>query len=132
MRVDLKRIANPWDATLGVLSIDGIPFCVTLEDGWKNNQKGISCIPEGDYVAKRVNSPKFGNVFEIKDVPNRLHILIHAGNTEEDTTGCILLGTSFGTINGQPAILQSQRALIRFMEKMHGIDEFPIKVKNFF
>jgi hypothetical protein len=132
MKITIKRISNPTDATLGVLLLDSIPFCVTLEDSWRDNKRQISCIPAGDYVCKRVNSPKFGEVFQVQDVPNRTHILFHAGNTEHDTSGCILLGTSFGTINTDPAVLQSARALVRFMERLRGIDEFPLKVINCF
>lgn len=132
MNLTLRRIASLPQATLGVLLIDNIPFCVTLEDAWKENKKQISCIPEGAYFIELVKSPKFDSVYQVLDVPDRSHILIHAGNTQDDTSGCILLGTSFGTLGTEPAVLQSQRALIRFMDRLKGSVRCTLRVENRF
>lgn len=66
--------------------------CDTLMLGWKDNKKRISHIPEGVYEVVRHHSPKFGDCYLVKDVPNRSHILFHKGNFYRDTLGCILVG----------------------------------------
>lgn len=91
----LKRISGTPQAVFGALIEDGIPFVVTLEEPWLNNQRGASCIPVGAYVCRRVISPKFGDTFEVTNVPGRSHILFHKGNTTDDTEGCILVGALF-------------------------------------
>ena len=77
----LKRVAYIADGTFGVLFDEEIPFCLTVEPEWKDNQEDISCIPTGYYLCKRVQSPKFGDTFEITGVPGRDHVLLHKGKT---------------------------------------------------
>lgn len=110
-KLKLTRVGEFDDATLGVLSVDSRPICVTLEDLWKENEKMVSCIPKGKYEIEWHTSPKFGECYILKNVPNRSHILIHAGNTAADTHGCILLGLMFNTVSKRAAI-QSSRAAI--------------------
>jgi hypothetical protein len=68
-------------------------------------------------------SPKFGRTWQVMDVPERDHILFHAGNTHKDTHGCILLGMQFGRIGSESAILASRSAFNRFMDLMAGTPE---------
>ena len=42
-------------STLGQLFLNGERFCDTLELPWKNNQRRISCIPEGEYKVRIKN-----------------------------------------------------------------------------
>ena len=83
----LARVAPADAAMYGVLIHGLIPFATTLERPWKNNQRGISCIPAGFYECRRVKSPKFGDTFQVMHVPNRSEILFHKGNLEDDTHG---------------------------------------------
>ena len=115
--------------TFGTLSNDEFT-CFTLERPDKNNAPDISCIPVGVYTCKRVNSPKFGDTFQVMDVPNRDHILIHSGNTVEDVHGCIELGMKQGVLNGEFAVLNSKVAFQKFMEQNIGYDEFTLVVKE--
>ena len=125
----LKRIAQNDDGTFGVL-IDGMvtPFALTLENRWRNNEKNISCIPEGWYICKRIISPRFGETFQITEVPGRSHILFHWGNLDDDTQGCVLLGEEFGVLGGETAILSSKRAFKEFMTRLDGLDKFALNV----
>lgn len=114
-RLVLRRTHRLKDVTLGEMSWDGKFLCYTLEDPWQDNKRRVSCIPEGVYKCVPHgwnNEPvKFKRVWEITGVPGRTAILIHAGNTAENTIGCILCGLARGEINGNRAILRSQEAL---------------------
>lgn len=127
-QLKLVRCFNCDDATFGVLAIDNRPMFTTLEDAWRNNERMVSCIPEGKYIIVRHKSPKFGECFLVKDVPNRSDILIHAGNTDADTHGCILLGMTYGTVGKKAAILSSRTAVSLFMQQMIGVNEATLEV----
>ena len=116
------------DGTFGMMLAGSTPFCLTLELEWKLNEPNESCIPDGSYICQRINSPKFGNTFEICNVINRSHILFHKANVESDLLGCIGLGEEFGILNGKTAILASGRAFAEFMERTKGIDEFKLSI----
>lgn len=113
----------------------------TLEEEDQNNQRNISSIPVGTYVCKRVNSPRFGNTFEVTGVPGRSHILFHPLNTEEDTEGCIGIGTHFGVlkvldedtghIKHKLAILRSRDAFSEFLQFFEGCDEWLLVVRDY-
>lgn len=126
--IKLTRVGEYQDATFGVLSVDGRPICVTLEDKWRNNERMVSCIPKGKYIIKRHKSPKFGDCFKLQDVPGRSDILIHAGNTDADTHGCILLGTMFGTVGDKAGILSSRSAMTWFNLLMLNETEAELEV----
>ena len=81
MLLTLKRIASRPDGTFGVLLAEDVPFALTLERPWRDNRRGESCIPTGRYLCTRVNSPKFGMTWHVRNVPDRSEILFHAGNT---------------------------------------------------
>lgn len=85
--------------TKGLLTIEGTSFALfTMENPWLDNKKQLSCIPNGTYECEITQSPKFGKVYAVKNVPGRTHILFHKGNSPADTLGCILLGLN-GNIN---------------------------------
>ena len=115
MELILERIAKRKTYTIGRLYIreqvmdEYLPgyedryFCDTLEPTWRDyangayKVKGRSAIPEGRYAVVISWSPKFGAWLPILlggEEFNRKWqgIRIHAGNTSEDTEGCILVG----------------------------------------
>ena len=120
------RSPSTEDGTFGMMLDDMIPFCLTLERQWLNNKTGESCIPDGNYACKRVNSPKFGNTFEVTNVSNRSHILFHKGNLMDDSHGCIILGEQFEPLNRKNAVLASGKAFTEFIERTKNIDEFKL------
>lgn len=87
----------------------------TLELPDLGNQQNISCIPEGEYEVHRIYSPRFGKCFHIQDVPGRSEILIHKGNYNKDTHGCILVGMGHADINedGVMDVIESTHAMER-------------------
>ena len=83
-------------STIGTLYINGERFCDTLENPYLNNQRNISCIPEGQYKV-RLRLPRESATRDylhllVQDVPNRDWILFHRGNYPSQTQGCILVG----------------------------------------
>jgi len=126
----IRTVKGNNSCTFGKLEIDGSSFCVTLELPWFENQNQISCIPVGTYKCKRHSSVKFGNVWEICDVPNRDAILIHAGNLPKDTHGCVLVGSVRGLINGEKGIINSKVTLNDLMERTRNEDEIEIEIKD--
>jgi hypothetical protein len=122
----LIRLEHTGACTRGALVIDGTFICMTLERPWLDNQPNVSCIPQGRYTCRRVNSPRFGDTFEICFVPGRSHILFHAGNKPEDTEGCVLTGLTLPPLVA--AIRDSKVALKTLMHVLDGVDEFPLEV----
>ena len=131
----LKRISETADGTYGVLIDEGgTPFCVSLERIWANNKPNESCIPVGEWLAKRHISTHFGETFEITGVPGRTDVLLHWGNFWQNSLGCILLGEKYDKIvnklNGsiQNGIGESKEAFTEFMEKLKGEQEFRLVI----
>lgn len=56
-------------------------------------------------------------LFWIKNVPSFEYILIHWGNTANDTDGCIIIGDKMGKINNTPAVINSIRFYKDFYER---------------
>ena len=84
------------NSVIGELFLNGERMCDTLENPWLDNQRNISCIPEGEYkvrlrLARESASRDYLHLL-VQDVPNRDWILFHRGNTAKDTSGCILVG----------------------------------------
>lgn len=88
----LRRESSKVYGTLGILSINKKIFCCTIEESDCENESNISSIPTGQYICRRYSSARYPNTFEVIDVTGRSGILFHAGNTEKDTQGCILVG----------------------------------------
>ena len=84
------------ESTIGELFLNGERFCDTLELPYKDNQKSISCIPEGVYKVRlrlpRESATRNYIHLLVKDVKDRSYILFHIGNTAKDSRGCILVG----------------------------------------
>ena len=124
----LRRVAATDYATYGVLIRDGVPFAVTLERPWLDNTPRESCIPAGTYRCQRVDSPKFGDTFEVTGVPGRSHILFHKGNVAEDSLGCILVGEAFNPVKGKPGITASADGYGEMMALQQGVNTFTLTV----
>ena len=128
--VELTRTETGPDGTIGYLKVDKVSFCVTLEPPDILNKKNVSAIPTGQYICRRVDSPKFGITFEIQDVPDRVGVLFHKGNTVDDTHGCVILAQHWGKLNGDRAILNSGKTFDEFMEFMGVDDMFHLTIKE--
>ncbi|NRA49788.1 MAG: hypothetical protein HRU12_11705 [Phaeodactylibacter sp.] len=125
MKAVLNRFSHEKNQTLGQLTVfcddGGIIFqCATLELAWHFNKRKISCIPFGEYQCHLHISPKFGRTYWLKDVPERSEILIHKGNYNTHTLGCILLGKKHLDINGDGLrdVTSSGQTMKEFLEVM--------------
>lgn len=109
----LQRMPHPHsrDRTPGELRLNGVFWCYTCEDpvreiagqpvsAWKI--PGETAIPADRYLLTLENSPRFGrDTLTINGVEGFSGVRMHAGNEEDHTEGCPLLGyelTAEGTI----------------------------------
>jgi hypothetical protein len=124
----LKTVGQSWRGTFGVLVNGEVPFALTMEQPWKDNEQEVSSIPAGRYLCRRVNSPHFGETFEITDVPGRTHILLHKGNMLADTRGCVLVGERFDGTYDHPFLAESKHGYAELMAMMAGESVFWLSV----
>lgn len=125
MELKVKRVALKSDYTIGRLYVNGEFFSDTLEDAVRGTKiYGKTAIPCGTYkITMDVVSPKFkdrswakpydGKLPRLIDVPNYEGVLIHVGNTAEDTSGCLLVGQN--KVKGQ--LVNSTKTFMSLMEK---------------
>lgn len=98
MKLRVERLWKKDTYTIGRLYVDDKYFCNTLEDTVRDLSKekkipGKTAIPYGEYKVVFNWSPKFGrNLPRLLNVPAFEGILIHPGNTANDSSGCILVG----------------------------------------
>lgn len=137
--VVVERFLDCDHGTFSFLHVKGFTF-FSLEPEWRENAHGVSCIPAGEYVLRRTIYNRYNYpTYEVVGIPDRERILLHPGNTEEDTEGCVLLGMTLGVLtvdrdldtgkrNKKLAVLQSRKAFDQFMRLMDGITEARITV----
>lgn len=117
----IKRLPSTEFGVFGYANFGGAEF-VSVERPWLNNQRGISCIPCGEYELVKHHSAKHPNSFALVNeetgvfhfdhyAAKRTAILIHVANTMDDLNGCIGLGMKFGCLEGKWAVLRSKLAV---------------------
>ena len=111
MDLEVLRISSQKDSTNGLLfDVTGgkrVFLCYTLEDEHREEKvAGETRIPEGTYkiTLRKVGgfhsryTNKYGEMHKgmlwVRDVPGFEYILIHTGNTDEHTAGCLIVGDS--------------------------------------
>lgn len=122
MELYLHRDTLLAGTTLGKLYINGVYECEVLEDLYRGNAPKVpaaTCIPNGRYRVRITPSPRFKRDLPlVENVPGFSGIRIHAGNTADDTEGCLLPGRKRGTINGRQAVLESTAAFNALFAKL--------------
>lgn len=128
MKLDLVRKEFTEHSTIGDLLIDGQFFCFTLEDTVREVKiPGQTAIPYGSYEVITNYSNRFKKVMPLLlNVPHFEGVRIHAGNTNKDTEGCILLGYT----KEKDFIGQSRPALFDFMTKLKaGLKDGKVRIE---
>lgn len=136
-RVLLERFESGDQGTFGRLSVGDLVL-FTLELPWRENQSDHSCIPEGEYQCMWTMSAHFHRgMYLVSEVPDRAGIRIHSANLAGDRdlgyraqlNGCIALGESLGSLDGQKALLSSAPAVRQFV-KLLGQKPFTLEIRN--
>lgn len=106
MELKVYRLSDNGESTIGALFINDVFQCYTIEDEERTEKVfGETRIPEGTYkITLRTEGghhEKYKSKYRfhkgmlwVRDVPNFEFILIHVGNTDLDTAGCLLVGNS--------------------------------------
>lgn len=107
----LCRFAFLPEGTLGQLILPGGYECFVIERPWKNNQKFVSCIPNGEYPLawNDVKGKHFAQPL-LLNVPNRSSILIHPANYPSDLLGCLGPGREWAVKAQSPWVSDSRLA----------------------
>ena len=120
MKLELKRTYHP-SGTNGQLLLNGVLVCYTIELPWKENRRQISCIPEGRYEIQKRFTPRFGEHFILRDVPQRDYILLHAANDAiKEIKGCI---APVSKLTGVGKGVRSRMALHKLVELVYPVIE---------
>ena len=110
MKIEVLRISSESDSSSGLVFdiTDGRKFlCYSLEDEYRNEKvKHETRVPAGTYQILLRKEGGFNARYEkkygffhkgmlhVQDVPGFEYILIHTGNTDEHTSGCLIVGDS--------------------------------------
>ena len=131
MIISVDRYLSTNEATLSKISVDGQFFCYGVEDEYRAVKvPGETRIPAGSYkVTLRTwggfherysKSRRFRSFHEgmlwVRDVPGFEDILIHVGNSERDTAGCLCVG--LGRDETKMIVTNSTEAYIRLYQKV--------------
>lgn len=131
MLLIVNRFASDDDSTISLISVDDVFECFGLEDEYRAYKKiGETRIPAGRYkVGVRIIGGfhgKYGGKFpdfhkgmlQVMNVPGFDYILIHIGNTDDDTAGCLLTGTGCYSQKGNMSVQASTVAYKKLYKKI--------------
>ena len=129
MVIELQRLyRDGW--TDGLIFIKSILLCRSIELRWANNERNVSCVPEGVYPVAIIQHPKFGECLQINGVKGRSGILVHVANdAQKELRGCI---APVFSLSGNGKGQYSRLALIYIIEnlKISGEKEHFIEIKS--
>ncbi|EGH0468938.1 hypothetical protein NXO30_001960 [Campylobacter coli] len=149
MKITINRRYTGKTCVIGKFKVldddDKILFeCFSLEEDKEGLESGKDLrIPEGNYNLKRHSPSRFENTLRSitkkddtminvynDEVPSSRAILIHWGNTDKDTKGCILLGLTKD--NNNESVGQSRQACKEFYDLMHGknLEDIKLEITN--
>lgn len=138
MKLTLKRFHFADTYTIGKLFIEDKPFCDVLEDVVRDKNKdgdlqdegeakvyGRTAIPFGTYKVVLTMSNRFKILLPLLvDVPEFEGVRIHAGNTSEDTHGCLLVGEN----KEKGKVLNSKATMEKLMPILRIAKDITLKI----
>ena len=129
MVIELQRLyRDTW--TDGFIFIKDVLLCRSIELRWANNERNVSCVPEGVYPVAIIQHPKFGECLQVSGVKGRSGILVHVANdAQKELRGCI---APVFSLSGNGKGLHSRLAMIYIIEnlKISGEKDHFIEIKN--
>ena len=126
----LVRNAFTADGIFGVILDDsGKQLAVTLEHAYPSGNGFMPKIPPGTYTCTKGTHQLAGmaapfETFEVTHVPGHTNILIHMGNYNKDSEGCILLGETCTNA----MITNSKITFQLFMSNLSDTNSFQLSV----
>jgi hypothetical protein len=124
-RVLLQRTESKPDRMWGTLTVGDLVL-TTLERPWLDNQRMISCIPQGIYRCEWDHMNFFNkDHYQVMDVLNRDRIFFHSGNLVTDTEGCILVG-----MKNSNGVLAGSKAGVSLFEDALGKEPFILDIRD--
>lgn len=129
----LKRTACDENGVFGELHSPNGFFCYTLEHAYLKEKEYAPKVDEGVYVCKRglhrlkVTEP-MRSMFEVTGVQGHWGILLHSGNYNDDSNGCILVGSEVVWAGGEKMVARSRITYQAFMKKLDGKSEFKLTI----
>ena len=143
MKITINRIFKGSTYTIGKLYIDGVYFSDTIEDRVRelppvcpNTPRGVACvcpqkvyaqtaIPAGTYRVTMEYSPRFKRKLPyIHDVQHFIGILIHNGNDQGHSAGCIIVGRN--KVKGM--VLESRATLDELIVRIGNAKAITIEI----
>ena len=127
MKIVVKRLHRTERSTIGELYVDGNFECYTLEDKEREVKiKSETAIPKGTYKVIINQSNRFKRLLPLLiNVPNFEGVRIHSGNTNHDTEGCILVGTT----RSKDFVGNSRKAFDKLFKKMQLTKDITITIE---
>lgn len=128
MKLKIKRVQLLDKCTIGYLFIDGVDTNLfTLEPKVRDVKvEGATAIPLGTYKVIVDYSAHFERELpHVLNVPNFEGVRIHPGNTDKDTQGCILIGSSWA---GGDFIGHSKDGFIVLFAKIKGASHVELEI----
>lgn len=135
----LQRGKPDADRTMGEWRYNGALWYYTIEPGDGPADAEHPRIPAGHYVAfpfewQPGSTADFPRTWQLEGPGlhrprKRTAILVHWGNLDENTKGCIVIGLSRGTLKGEPAVLDSKAAVVDLRKRV-GRAEFGIDIRE--
>lgn len=128
MELELFRTYDP-EGTNGELKL---VVCNTIELPWLQNQRNVSCVPEGRYELRKRFIKKFGLHLLVVDVPDRSWILIHPANdARTQLKGCIAPVTQLtGPGKGNESRLANEKLKALVLEALEQKEKVFITIKS--
>ena len=127
MKLHLIRDIDTGNETLGRLYCDDEWMCYTIERPWKDNERRVSCIPEGTYP---LTTKEYGRFYEryklpipiLKNTEPRSEILIHPANYARELAGCIAVGDKKTDVS----VLNSRKTWFKYLSLFEVCTEIKI------
>lgn len=133
MNIILRRREYLQDGIFGdLLDENYAHVCVTLEHAYGPGPIYTPKLPNGVYTCARGTHKLHNGIpfetFEVMNVPGHDNILLHAGNYNKDSEGCVLLGQTEIQSSGHEMITNSKVTFEKFMQLQSGVASFLLTV----